>query len=108
VRDAFGVCGVLYARGGIQPGLSRQTRKAEETMVKIFGAAALVAASIILPIAAQAQSKAPIYRYCLMENSHRGPWGMTLCRFDTLAQCMASRNSLIDTCYVNPQYLQRK
>jgi hypothetical protein len=51
---------------------------------------------------------APAYRYCLLDGSHPDTTGMVLCRFDTLGQCMASRNSLNDTCYVNPEFPGRR
>jgi hypothetical protein len=50
--------------------------------------------------------KAPLYRYCLLERggSALDSGGeVTLCRFNTVAQCMASRTSLIDTCIINPE-----
>jgi hypothetical protein len=43
-----------------------------------------------------------------MDNSSRDTAGMVLCRFETLAQCLASRNSFADTCYINPQYSPRR
>ncbi len=55
-----------------------------------------------------AQTPSSAYRYCLMSGSHRDTAGMVLCRFDTLAQCMASRNGFGDTCYINPQYTGRR
>ena len=54
------------------------------------------------------QQNAPTYQYCLLDGSHPDTVGMVLCRFETLAQCMASRNSFADTCYVNPQYAGRR
>ena len=57
---------------------------------------------------ASAQTPSSAYRYCLMSGSHRDTVGMVLCRFDTLAQCMASRNGFGDTCYINPQYTGRR
>jgi hypothetical protein len=54
---------------------------------------------------AQAQS-APVYRYCLLERSSGGPGAggeSLLCRFNTLAQCMASKSGNTDTCIINPQ-----
>ncbi|MEX2129508.1 MAG: DUF3551 domain-containing protein [Xanthobacteraceae bacterium] len=49
---------------------------------------------------------APIYRYCLQESGGRDGNSMTWCRFDTLAQCAASRNGSADFCYPNPAYPQ--
>ncbi|HEY7458799.1 MAG TPA: DUF3551 domain-containing protein [Xanthobacteraceae bacterium] len=54
---------------------------------------------------AQAQT-ATVYQYCLLERSGggRGTGGEAmLCRFNTLAQCMASKTGNTDTCIVNPQ-----
>jgi hypothetical protein len=52
------------------------------------------------------QTKAPVYRYCLVESSggFRGSGGgSTLCRFNTWAQCMASKTGISDYCIVNPE-----
>jgi Protein of unknown function (DUF3551) len=54
---------------------------------------------------AQAQ-KAPVYRYCLLEGGGgtRGGGGqMMTCRYNTLAQCMASKAGNSDSCIINPQ-----
>jgi hypothetical protein len=53
---------------------------------------------------AQAQN-APVYRYCLLERIGGGGFGseMMTCRYNTLAQCMASKGAITDTCIVNPQ-----
>lgn len=56
---------------------------------------------------ARAQN-APICQYCLLDGSHPDTSGMVLCRYETLARCMAGRNSFNDTCYVNPQYGGRR
>ena len=48
--------------------------------------------------------KAPVYRYCLFDQGGGGRFGgAMLCRFNTLAQCMAARTSLIDSCIINPE-----
>jgi hypothetical protein len=73
----------------------------------VFGVA-LGAAIVLAPSQASAQNRAPVYRYCLMNNSHPGEVGSLLCRFDTLAQCLASRHSLGDTCLINPELVGRK
>lgn len=51
------------------------------------------------------QTKAPIYRYCLVEHSGgwRGGGGSLLCRFNTWAQCMASKTGISDYCIINPE-----
>ena len=77
-------------------------------MKRLIVAGAL-ALGIGLPWALPASAQnAPIYRYCLLDGSHPDTAGMVLCRFDTLAQCMASRNGFGDTCYINPQYTGRR
>lgn len=69
----------------------------------------LAAAAVgLMQTPASAQTPSSAYRYCLMSGSHRDTAGMVLCRFDTLAQCMASRNGFGDTCYINPQYTGRR
>lgn len=74
-------------------------------MKYLITASAVLAATIGMQAAAMAQSgNAPVYRYCLMDNSFEGSNGSVLCRYQTLAQCMASRNTLADSCYVNPRY----
>ena len=75
----------------------------------LFASGLLAAASIgLMSSPASAQTPSSAYRYCLMDGSHRDTVGMVLCRFNTLAQCMASRNSFGDTCYINPQYTGRR
>jgi hypothetical protein len=73
-------------------------------MKVLFATGALLAAAIGVQAEAFAQT-AKVYRYCLLESS--GGWrsggGSTLCRFDTLAQCMASKTGVSDTCIINPQ-----
>ena len=77
-------------------------------MKLLITAGIMLAATIGMQAEALAQrGKAPIYRYCLMDNSFRGSSGSVLCRYETLAQCYASRNTLADSCYVNPEYSRR-
>jgi hypothetical protein len=76
-------------------------------MKYILAAAVLCVAAVVMQSAAIAQN-APTYRYCLMDGSSRDTSGAVLCRFSTLAQCLASRNSFGDTCYINPEYGRRK
>jgi hypothetical protein len=67
-------------------------------------AATLAVAGVGLQTAAEAQ-RAPVYRYCLIEYlGPRGGGGTILCRFNTWAQCMASRSGPSDSCFVNPEY----
>jgi hypothetical protein len=74
----------------------------------LFVTGALVAGVVGLQAQAFAQS-APTYRYCLQEfGGFRGGTGTTLCRYNTLAQCWASKTSPGDLCYLNPAYLQKK
>ena len=78
-------------------------------MKAMIAAGVLVAAAVgLFQIPASAQTPSSAYRYCLMNGSHRDTVGMVLCRFNTLAQCMASRNGFGDTCYINPQYTGRR
>ena len=69
---------------------------------------AVIATAIALHSQAFAQN-APTYRYCLQETGGgRGGGGTTLCRYNTLVQCWASKTKPADFCYMNPAYLQRK
>ena len=78
-------------------------------MKAMIAAGVLVAAAVgLFQIPASAQTPSSAYRYCLMNGSHRDTVGMVLCRYNTLAQCMASRNSFGDTCYINPEYTGRR
>jgi hypothetical protein len=71
----------------------------------ILAAGVVLAATFSMQMEAVAQSKAPVYRYCLQENPiGRGGLGQTLCRYNTLAQCWASKTSPSDLCYLNPAY----
>jgi hypothetical protein len=73
----------------------------------LFAAGALLAVTIGIAGPAFAQARAPVHRYCLLERSGGGSGGTggeaMLCRFNTLAQCMASKTGNTDTCIVNPQ-----
>jgi len=72
-------------------------------------AGALVAGIVGAQAAAVAQhQKAPIYRYCLQEYGGWRGGGQLLCRFNTLAQCNASKTGMGDYCFVNPQYGYRR
>ena len=78
-------------------------------MKAMIAAGVLVAAAVgLFQTPASAQTPSSAYRYCLMNGSHRDTVGMVLCRYNTLAQCMASRNSFGDTCYINPEYTGRR
>jgi hypothetical protein len=78
-------------------------------MKVLIASGVLAVAAVGLFLApASAQTPSSAYRYCLMDGSHRDTVGMVLCRFNTLAQCMASRNSFGDTCYINPEYTGRR
>lgn len=73
-------------------------------MKTIVAAGVVLAAAIGMQSQAQAQN-APVYRYCLQEGGgFRGGLGSTLCRYNTLAQCWASKTSPSDLCYLNPAY----
>ena len=76
-------------------------------MKVLFAASALLAVTIGIggTTFAQAQN-APIYRYCLLEGGGgtRGGGGqMMTCRYNTWAQCMASKAGNSDSCIINPQ-----
>lgn len=78
-------------------------------MRALIASGVLVAAAVgLLQTPATAQTPSSAYRYCLMSGSHRDTAGMVLCRYNTLAQCMASRNGFGDTCYINPEYTGRR
>jgi hypothetical protein len=78
-------------------------------MKAIIGTGILAAAAVgLFQVPASAQTPVSAYRYCLMSGGSRDTSGMVLCRYDTLAQCMASRNGFGDTCYINPQYTGRR
>lgn len=76
----------------------------------LIATGAVLAATFGLSAGAFAQQKAPVYRYCLLESSggFRGGGGSTLCRFNTLQQCMASRTGNSDTCIINPELTFRR
>ena len=73
----------------------------------LFATAVLLTVVLGIEGAAFAQGvKAPVYRYCLLEGGG-GPRGgggqMMTCRYNTLAQCMASKAGNSDSCIINPQ-----
>ncbi len=78
--------------------------------MKILAAVGLpvVAAMLLLSLTHASAQTARTYRWCLMHGAPHDMAGMVLCRFETLAQCMASRNSFADTCYINPEYAARR
>jgi hypothetical protein len=75
--------------------------------MKILIATAALLAMTFGPtaVAFAQKSKAPVYRYCLLESSGgwRGGGGSTLCRFNTIEQCMASKTGWSDSCIINPE-----
>jgi len=73
-----------------------------------IAASALLAAGLAIAAMPASAQNAPVYQYCLLDGSHPNTAGMVLCRFETIAQCMASRNSFNDTCYINPQFAGRR
>lgn len=79
--------------------------------MRLFIASCALLAGIVSmqgPVLAQGKS-APVYAYCLQESGgFRGGTGQILCRFNTLAQCWASKSSPADFCYRNPAYGQKK
>jgi hypothetical protein len=100
-------CGASADRGTIRraPVLMAK-REREERMKALLTMCVLVAAVIGVQAEAFAQvQKAPVYRYCLLEigGGIRGGGGSMLCRFNTFAQCMASRTGHSDSCIINPE-----
>jgi hypothetical protein len=73
----------------------------------LFAAGALLAITLALQSVTFAQvQRAPVYRYCLLEGGGgtRGGGGqMMTCRYNTWAQCMASKAGNSDSCIINPQ-----
>ena len=71
----------------------------------VIAMGALLAVIVGMTAGAYAQQKAPVYRYCLLESSggFRGGGGSTLCRFNTLQQCLASKTGWSDSCIINPE-----
>jgi hypothetical protein len=77
--------------------------------MKFIIAAAALAATVIGTQAPAVAQKATVYRYCLQEGGiGRTGTGQILCRYQTLAQCWASRSGPADFCYLNPAYPGRK
>ena len=71
----------------------------------LLAASATLAVAIVSQVAPVQAQNAPVYRYCLLERMG-GPQGggeMMTCRYNTLAQCMASKSGNADTCTVNPE-----
>jgi hypothetical protein len=91
-----------------QTGVATRDHQTEDSVMKyILAAAVLCIAAVGMQSTAFAQN-APTYRYCMMNNSLPGNIGSVLCRYSTIAQCLASRHSFADTCYINPEYGRRK
>ena len=76
-------------------------------MKTVIAVSALLGFAIGIQGDARAQN-APVYRYCLQETGDfNGGLAQLLCRYNTLAQCMASRTGSADFCYLNPAYKPR-
>jgi hypothetical protein len=76
------------------------------SMKILFAAGALLAVTIGIVGTAFAQVQAPVFRYCLLERGSGGPGAggeMMTCRYNSWAQCMASKSGNTDTCIINPQ-----
>jgi hypothetical protein len=65
----------------------------------LFAAVALVAATF--PLSADAQNQ-PYDKWCRDQGIGRG--SVQVCWAYTYEQCMASRTSQAETCYLNPRY----
>ncbi len=74
--------------------------------MRMFLALALASIVSIFAIGGAEAQNVRIYKYCLEQSRGMGGWGSTLCRFDTIAQCNASKNSPWDRCVENV-YKQR-
>jgi hypothetical protein len=75
-------------------------------MKLLFIAGVLLAAAIAIAGTTPAPAQnAPVYQYCLLERmgGSQGFGEMMTCRYNTLAQCMASKSGNADTCIINPQ-----
>lgn len=72
--------------------------------VLLTGMALALLAGAFTPTSAEAQGR--IYKWCLEQSRSSFGGEQTLCRFDTVAQCNASKNSLADRCVPN-SYGQR-
>jgi hypothetical protein len=74
----------------------------------LVGAATFGMAGMLAPAMAQG-TKAPVYKYCLQEagGGIQGT-GQILCRYNTLAQCWASKSGPGDLCYINTDYYRQK
>jgi hypothetical protein len=76
-------------------------------MKTLFAAGALLVLVFTMQGVTLAQAqRAQVYRYCLLEGGG-GPRGgggqMMTCRYNTWAQCMASKTGNSDSCIINPQ-----
>jgi Protein of unknown function (DUF3551) len=72
--------------------------------IAVFSAG-LFAVSALLTVAASAQ-QARTYKYCLEQG--RGTFPLMTCYYETMEQCLASKTSPSDRCYVNPQWTGRR
>ena len=72
----------------------------------VLGAIAGLIASLGLfaATAAQAQRQAPYDAWCRDQNLGRGGGSVQICMAYTFQQCMASRTSQGESCYLNPRY----
>ncbi len=78
--------------------------------MKILAAVGLpmMAAAILISLVPASAQTTRTYRWCLLQGAPHDMAGIVLCRFDTVAQCMESRNSFADSCYINPEYAARR
>lgn len=76
--------------------------------LRIIVAAAALAAGVAAGPSPAAAQNAPVYPFCLQQadGPRDGGGGGTLCRYQTMAQCWASKTGSADFCYPNPAYRQ--
>lgn len=64
-------------------------------------------AGLAMPANAQSTRQEPAYtRVCL--NTYAGAAPITICMYETLAQCEASKVQQIDSCMINPAFVPRR
>jgi hypothetical protein len=74
--------------------------KAKVLLIAILSCSAFAAA----PADAQRRQNPPYDLWCRDMQLGRGGGGVMICRAYTYEQCMASRTSHVETCYLNPLY----
>jgi hypothetical protein len=67
---------------------------------------AAMALAVLMPVAAEAQQRKnpPYDLWCRDQGLGRGGGSVQMCYAYTFEQCMASRTSQNERCYLNPRY----